>query len=290
MKNDINLNFYKTFYIVASLKSINDAANKMFISQPAVSKQIKTLENDLGVKLFVRTSKGISLTPEGKVLYSQIEKALYYIDLSDKQLQDYKSVLEGNLVIGCPSHITSFYLLNKIEKFIEKYPCITVRVDSSSTSELIEKLYRNDVDIIIDGLPVEVDDRFYKKELIEFETVFIKSKNYPYDFYSSESKFIMPPKRSSLRKRIDDSLSYNNKNIKIGLEVDTTDLTIKSVIKNLGIGFVIKNAIEEEINNNKIDIINVDFELPKLQIDLVYSKDYLSIVAERFLKECINEK
>ena len=74
MINDLNLNLYKVFYNVAVSCSFKEAAEKLCVSQPAISKQIKNLEENLGVKLFYRFNKGIELTNEGKILFKQIEK------------------------------------------------------------------------------------------------------------------------------------------------------------------------------------------------------------------------
>lgn len=288
--HDINLNLYKVFYYVASLKSFNDAADKLYISQPAVSKQIKNLEELLDVKLFNRYNKGIELTNEGKILFEQVEKMFSCIDVSNKNLSLAKQLLIGEITIGCPSHITSFYLLNYIEKFKKEHPQIIVKIDSSSTAELIYKLQKHQIDFIIDSLPIEVDKNLFKMiPLRTFETTFIINSNSKIDKTDDLSKqcFILPPEKSSMRRSLDKVLKKNNINLNVGLLVETTDLIINAVKNNIGIGYVIKDAGIKDLNDGIFKEIKFDFELPVLEINLIYSEDFISYPVKIFLKEYI---
>lgn len=290
MINEINLNLYKVFYYVATLKSFNEAAEKLYVSQPAISKQIKNLETLLNVKLFHRMNKGIELTKEGQLLLENIEKSFFYLELSNKELDQLKQFNIGELAIGCPSHITSFYLLKYVEEFKKQHPGITVRIDSSSTKELLEKLSKNKIDFIIDSFSNEVDDtKFLIRPIKDFETIFITSNKEDIKYKTLESNvFVLPPERSSMRKNLDKILHKNNIKLNISLMVDTTDLIISAVKNNMGIGYIIKNAVINEINNKEIYEIPINFELPRLELELVYSKEYVSIIAQEFIKKYIN--
>ena len=90
MNQDINLNLYKVFYWVATLSSFKKASDKLCVSQPAISKQIKNLEEILGVKLFFRLNKGIKLTKEGLMLLEQVEKMNFYLEASVKYISSSK--------------------------------------------------------------------------------------------------------------------------------------------------------------------------------------------------------
>ena len=105
MNNNINLNLYKVFYFVATTKSFKQASIDLCVSQPAISTQIKNLENLLNVKLFYRYSKGIELTNEAKILLSHIEKMNFYLEAAEKYIKLSKDMEIGILTIGCPSHI-----------------------------------------------------------------------------------------------------------------------------------------------------------------------------------------
>ena len=292
MINDINLNLYKVFYNVAISGSFKEATEKLCVSQPAISKQIKNLEEDLGVKLFYRFNKGIELTNEGKILFKQIEKMNFYLEASMKCIDDSKNLLTGELTIGCPSHITSFYLLKFIEKFRSDYKNVKIKVVSDSTSVLVENLMHHKLDFIIDSYPIEV----YSKEIVikkieTFDTIFIASNDYKCEIKNvydlKDKNLILPLPRSSMRKSLMKSLSEYGVDLNIVLAVDTTDLIISSVKRNLGIGYVIKESVKQELLNKEVKQVDIKCDLPKMELDLVYIKDYLSFPAKKFLKEYI---
>lgn len=292
MINNINLNLYKVFYNVAIAGSFKDAAEKMCVSQPAISKQIKNLEDNLGIKLFYRLNKGIELTHEGSILFKQIEKMNFYLEASMKYIDATKRLIIGELTIGCPSHITSFYLLKFIEQFRNDYQNIKIKIVSDSTSALIDGLMHHKLDFIIDSYPIEVFSKeVVIKKLETFDTIFIASNDCQYEInniYDFENKnLILPLPRSSMRKSLMKSLSQYCIDLNVVLAVDTTDLIISSVKRNLGIGYVVKEAVKQELINKEIKQLDVKCDLPKVELDLVYIKDYLSFPAREFLKEYI---
>lgn len=88
----VNLNLYRIFYYVAKEKSITGAAKRLYISQPAISKSLKKLEEELHVNLFSRNLNGVELTEEGKILFTYVEKALKNITAAENALNIYKNI------------------------------------------------------------------------------------------------------------------------------------------------------------------------------------------------------
>ena len=117
---NIDFNLYKTFYIVTQCKSFSKASENLFVSQPAISYNIKELEKALDVKLFYRNAKGVTLTPEGENLYYYIKNACDYICLGEQSIKESKEMISGNIRIGVPTHIGISYLGDKIERFHKK--------------------------------------------------------------------------------------------------------------------------------------------------------------------------
>lgn len=291
MKQDINLNLYRVFYYVATLKSFSEASTKLCISQPATSKQIKNLEDVLGTKLFFRKSRGIELTADGKYLLEQVEKMGFYLDAVTKYLALSKSLEVGELVIGCPSHITSFYLLQYIEGFRKEFPGIHIKVVSDSTMELIEQIEHHKIDFIIDSSPIaKTYDNLIIEKLKVFETCFIVDSSID-NIHSIEDlnnkNFVMPLSRSSMRKNLEKLLKNYDVEMNVVLEVDTTNLMIESVKRKIGIGYVVEEAVKEDLEHSDIKKLNIKCELPKLELNLVYTEGYLSPSATYFLKKYI---
>ncbi len=294
MNKDINLNLYKVFYYVATTKSFKKASEILCVSQPAISKQIKNLEEILNVKLFYRYNKGIELTTEGNLLLEQIEKVNFYLEVSEKYINASKELDSGRLVIGCQSHIASFYLLDIVERFIKDYSGIKIDIVSDSTSELLDGLKHHKIDFVIDNysedeLPIE----FNIEKLDTFETIFICNNECKYNIKSIKDlnnvSLVLPLERSSMRRNIEKTLRDNGVVPNVALSVDTTKLIISSVEKSIGIGYVIKECVKEELENKQLKEIKLDCELPKFGLRLVYNKDYLSYPAIKFIKEYINK-
>lgn len=130
---DINLEYYKIFYYTAKQKSVTLAAEKLSISQPAVSQAIKHLEKDLGCALFVRMAKGVRLTKEGEMLFSYVERGYEAILSGEKRLLEMLNLEKGEICIGASDMTLKYYLLPYLERFHEKYPNIRDRDQCANT-------------------------------------------------------------------------------------------------------------------------------------------------------------
>ena len=184
------------------------------------------------------------------------------------------------------------YLLKYIEKFRNDYKGINIKIVNDSTTVLVNSLIHHQIDFIIDSYPIEISSKeLLIKKLEDFDTIFIVGNAYKEKINSiydlKGENFILPLPRSSVRKNLEKKLSEYNIDLKVGLSVDTTDLIISSVKRNLGIGYVVKEAVKQEIKDKTIKELKLDCDLPKLELNLVYIKDYLSYPAKEFLKKYI---
>ena len=172
-----NLNNYKVFYNVAKYKSLSKAAEKLYISQPAISKSISKLEEGLEIKLFDRTSKGVMLTDEGEVLYKHIESAFESIIKGEEEIKKIGELGIGQLRIGVSTSLCKHILLDYLKGFITMNPHIKVIIDCHSTINTIKLLQEEKIDI---GLICETDiPKGYKyKKLKDIHDIFVASDNY----------------------------------------------------------------------------------------------------------------
>ena len=291
MKN-VNLNWLKVFMVVATSNSFLDASKKLYISQPAISKSIKLLEEELHINLFYRGNKGICLTPKGEQLLAYIMEANDVLNTAERMIGKDDDMDCGELVIGAQSHIVRYYLLEKIEEFRKSYPKINIRIIDLSTSDLLESLEKHKVDFVVDSSPIEtIYNNTIVKPVAYLDTCFIKcSKNRARinDAKLLENKdIILPLSRSSLRKTLEQDLSRYGISLTPKLEFDTEELIIESVKRNLGLGFVVKNAIMSDVVDGHIDIIDINNELPKVEINIVYVENYLSRLSKLFINKYI---
>ena len=287
--DNLNLNFFKIFYEVANCNSFLKASNKLYITQPAVSRSIAKLEEELGITLFYRANKGITLTSNGEILLKYVKDIEKLLLACERMLSSNNNSNFGTIVIGVQSHIVRNYLLEKISRFKNKYPNINFKLNDLSTLGLIEALEKHELDFVIDSSPINSPYNNLKIMPIDkLNTCFIKSKENNAKITKlsdlEDKCLIMPIERSSLRKNLIKVLDENNVKLTPQLEYATEELIIEYTKKNLGIGFVIEG---ESIKNEQdcIDKIELKESLPTMEINLVYIESYITELAKKFISE-----
>ena len=289
MINDINLNLYRVFYICSKCNSFVEASKKLCVSQPAISKQIKNLEDLLGTKLFYRDSNGLVLTNDGKQLYNYIDKSYNYLMAGEKIIKENNNMNVGTIVIGAPAHIASFYLLEYIEEYRKKHPNVFFRIVNGTTTELLKGLEDHRIDFVIDSSPINIVNKDMKVvTLASFDTCFVTSNNNK-ETDIKNHKYIMPYERSSIRKNLEKELAKHDVKLNVVLEVETTDLIISSVKREIGTGYVVKQAVNQELKTNELIELKTSYDLPKLELNLVYIEDYLTNLSNYFIENHITK-
>lgn len=290
------MNLYKVFYVVAKNNSFSKAAEELFVTQPSVSYSVKQLEDRLNIKLFKRNHKGIKITAEGKDVLEYVKKSYNDISVGERCLRENKNLNSGKISIGVQSHIGRFFLFPYIEEFHKKYPNIEINISSRNTAELINLLEDNEIDFVIDTSPIETEYRnLIIKPLMELDHCFVSSINYAIKNKNmkveelNDYSLILPVKRSTPRKQLTKLLKDKKIELKPFITIETTEMLIDAVKKNMGIGYVMKNAIEEELKNNELEEININMQLPKLLLNLVYIESNLTNIPKVFIEELMKK-
>lgn len=298
MNKDLNLNLYKIFYEVAKNKSISAASKNMYISQPAISKAIKNLENDLGVVLFYRTLNGTVLTEKGQELFEYVEEAFNSFRAAEKKMNENKNLEKGSLSVGIPSHIASFYIMNKVVEFHEKYSKIDVTVVNRPSSELLKLLENNEIDFVIDTMSFKDElDCFNVKKLTTFSHCFIALSNTNFieekDEYSLKDlksvPLILPVFHSSHRQILDNLAKENNVELENILSIETSELIYSMVKKGLGVGYILYDMVKDDIESGKLKLIKVKEQLPQVPLNLIYREKNLTEAPLRFINEYLGK-
>lgn len=286
--NNINLNLYRIFYIVAKSKSLVEASQKLHISQPAISKDIKKLEDAMNTKLIYRKNNGISLTKDGEEFIKYLDEAFGILNTGEEIIRQQNDLEHGTISIGCLSHISSLYLMERIEAFKNKYPGIKIQILSASSEQLMDLLQLHKLNFIIDtSIPNTIYNNVEIKFLKDFDTIFISNRKMEINNIQEleNKKWILPFDYTGTRKRLDKTLEKYNISIKSSMELDVTDLIIDAVKRNLGVGYVIKDAVSGELRNNNVYQINTDIKLPKTSIYLINLKGQLTRADKILIKE-----
>lgn len=296
-KSNINLNLYKTFYDVAKCGSISKAAKESFTSQPAISKSIKKLEEELGTQLFYRNLSGVELTEKGKELLYFVEKSYNNLIIAERNMLETENLQRGKLSIGMPSNIGSFFLFDKIIEFHKKFPNIEITIITGGTANLISLLDSHKIDFAIDTSPINVriDEGMIVKKLKEVQYGFIVKKDTTLLDVNrvksirnlKEYPLILPIPGTANRNDLDEVLKENDISIENIINIHTSEMIIAGVKKDLGIGYVINNLVEQEVENGEIELLNIKEKLPTVEINIIYNKHFLTTAPRRFIEEYI---
>ena len=169
----INFELYKIFVEVAKEGNITKASEKLNVSQPAITKQIKNLEEQLSIKLLERKSKGVILTLEGKKLYEKLKNPIEELNEIDRQVCEEKVIN-----IGTHNHMGSCIFGNVLNKYYLKYPNVNLNLICEETYEMMKKLHHKELDIVFSKKcnNEEIDNIEYTK-LGYLHDVIIANKN-----------------------------------------------------------------------------------------------------------------
>lgn len=286
--NDIDLNLYKIFLAVADCKSFSKAANNLHITQPAVSYAIKTLEENLNAKLFIRNYNQSILTKEGEILISHIKKAYNNILVGEKFLQDSHNLIFGDINIGVPTHIGTTLVMPKICEFHKFHPNIKFHILSKSTNSMISLLENNSLDFIIDSFPIENTNRITLVNLNRSKTCFVSKNNLNESITENNYMnfdFILPNKSTSNRLMFDELLSKQEITIFPSVESYSTEMAVQFVKEDFGIAWLLKDSIQYQLDNKMLYEVPTTFKLPEIQLQLAYIDNFISFPARKFIEK-----
>lgn len=298
IENNINLNAYKTFYVVAKWESFSKAASELYISQPAVSYSIKKLEEELNTKLFIRLNKGIKLTDAGEKLKFYVENAFNNIIAGCNELKDSDEKLSGEINIGIHSNIGTFLLPKIVKRFIEKYPNVKINIYNSTTKEMKEMFNKHQIDILILHFPIynSEDSNIYEEELFTCDSCFFGVKKY-YDSFLISNKqnkvfdcpLLLPLKGFTTSNSLEKVFKKHNLILSSNIYLYTTEMLVSLAKEGIGVGWALKDCITEELSNGNLYEIPLDIELPKMEFSVAYDKNTINKTALEFAKHLINE-
>ena len=290
--SEINLNLYRVFCAVAKSKTYAEASGILNISIPAISININKLEDALETKLFLREKNGLKLTKNGKKLYEIANKALEKIDLGEKMILEKNDISNGEITIGCPSHIASFYLMNRIEKAMKDYPNLKIKlICGANYVELMNLLQNHKLNFVILDQIIETDDEFEIEEIKTLNNIFISKV--PLKINKLEEledfNYILNFENTISTKSLFEKLKKYGIEIKSTLECDTTELRIDAIKRNLGIGYAIKETAILELEKGELFEVELPIELPKIKINIICIKEQLTKVDKAFIRKYLKK-
>lgn len=270
----INLELYRIFKIVADEENLTKASNILHISQPAVTKHIKNLENELNVKLFKRTKYGMTLTNNGQKLYLQIKDPINTLNKADNLFNKFRDINLG-VHTNMPSRIYS----NGISKFYEQNKNSTINILKLIAENMFFMLSKQEIDLAF--------SKKYSEELYDTNIIKFISLGYLHDVFvvNSNSKYLgQKISRNDLKKTTIYTLksfssAYQNlvnalefkPNEKINIKNVTYSGIIEIIKSQDIISVVTKEYIEDELKNNELCILDTTLKLEPAEYGIYYN-------------------
>lgn len=295
---EITYDYYRIFYFVANNKSISQAARALNCNQPNITKTIKTLEGQLHCKLFVRSSRGVTLTPEGQKLYTHVKIAYEHIRKAEMELIDDKTLKAGLVTISCCESALHGVMVPILQKFHSLYPGIRVCITNISTSQAIQVLGSGISDFAVVSAPTSTISNFKATPLLTFRDQLIGSPKYSH--LCKKSLNYENILRYPLIGLGSNTLTYDfYKQLcaKQGLtwapsiEVGTINQILSLIEADLGIGFVPSFLVRKELEEEKVVSIPLTLNPPERKILLIEdTRSHLSKAALTFKKMLIDNK
>ena len=273
-----NLSSYRIFYTVANTGNISKAAKELYISQPAISKSIQKLEESVGCKLFSRSSRGVVLTDEGKLLYDHVSSAFETLTLGEEKLRRSIELGVGHLKIGVSATLCKYMLLPYLKEYIRRNPHISISITCQSTNETLRLLEDNKIDIGLIGKPDNLKNIHFDF-LEEIEDVFVTTKDYIRNLRArgiqknqilSSSTLMLLDKNNMTRQYIDDYLQDNQIVIKDSIDISNMDLLIDFARIGVGVACVIKSFVSEDLASGALVEIPLGIPIHKREVGFAY--------------------
>ena len=289
----INLNHYRTFWVVAQSKSYADASNKLNVTKTAIAKNIQQLEDQLNTKLFYRESRGVKLTADGETFYKFVDRGFSEIEAGEKLIAQKNNIETGEIIIGALSHIADFLLIDKIQEVKSKYPELKVKLTTGATGKnLIELLEDHKIDFAVDSTSMNIKNKdIVKEELMEVENIFVSKKPTKIEDIKELTNFklVLGGEYTHTTQELINTLKEHGVSIKPSVEIDITELRISAAKKGIGISYVMKESVKEALKNKEVYEVKMPIKLPVSKINLIYLKEQLNKADKQFIKEYLKK-
>ncbi len=275
----MNFTHLKTFHQIAEKKSFTEAARALFLSQPAVSMQVQSLEHSLGVVLFDRSSRRICLTPEGEVLHAYTKKLFDLVHSIQNEFQYISKKLTGTLNIGATYIMGIYFLPRFIALFHKRYPDVHVNLEVDNSHNIAEKILQGHVELGFAGSS-SIHPKLSRHFLHREPLVVVCGKNFylaQNDFVTANdlvnANFIMRERGTRLENKIATWLKNHagTESKPVIMTVGSMEATKKLIMNDCGITVLPKHAVEDEVDAEKI----IQLHVKEMQLYVDYFLSYV---------------
>lgn len=296
MVNRMNISYdsYRVFYYVAKYQNVTQAANRLMNSQPNVTRAIKNLEEALGCRLFLRSNRGVRLTPEGEKLYAHIAPAVEHIQAGEEAVSADQSLRSGIVTIAASEIALRCCLLPVLGAYRRNHPGVRIRVSNHSTSQAVAALREGLADFAVvtaaDDLPKGLSQRWVR-DIQEVPVCgdafsFLQGRALSIAELSQYPLIGLGPDTVSFRF-FSRFFSQHQAPFRLDIETATADQILPFVREGLGIGFVPEEFLREASSPASIQVLSLKDPIPKRSILLLKRERQALSAAARKLNQMI---
>jgi DNA-binding transcriptional LysR family regulator len=285
-----------TFLEVARHNSFSRAAEKCFLTQPAVSAQIRALEDEIGAKLFDRSGSRVALTSAGKAFHVFAEETLDRKRRIISSLGDMEHTPRGEIVVAA-NEATCLHVLPEVfSEFKKQYPKVAVSISRAERGKILESVLDKSVDFGVVSLPVD-SNKLKVVTIHKDELVLICSPIHPFaSFKKAELDDVVNyplllPKSGRTRDALDELFRSRKLKTNVSMELDSSELLKRFVAADVGIGFIARSNILADVKSRNLAALTVSGATIHRDLALVYRKDkQLSRGAQAFIDIAVKTK
>ncbi|MRG85003.1 selenium metabolism-associated LysR family transcriptional regulator [Salinibacillus xinjiangensis] len=291
----MNFEHLKVFYTAANKKNFSETAKILHLSQPSVSSQIRQLEESLNVSLFRRTTKKVSLTAEGKLLYQYAGKILELVNQTKKEIDLLSQSVHGELIIGASLTTGEYFLPYFLGQYKQEYPHVDLTMKIYNSEQIIEKLENEEINVGFIESMISYS-HLHQEAIMDDELVMVASKQW-FDSSFDEEETITPEELFSLpiimreqgsgtRQVVEENLRRNDLNpskLNIILELESTESIKSAVESGMGISIISKSAVQKEMKLGILKALRIKGIRLKRYFYAVYNDQNLSLPSESFV-------
>lgn len=287
---NVNFEYYKIFYYVAKYKNFTKAARALGNGQPNVTRAMNCLEQQIHCTLFIRTNRGVQLTPEGEALFSHVASAVSQLQTAENELNSSTGLEHGSISIGASETALNIYLLDKLKSFHMEHPGIRLKIYNHSTPQAIRSVKNGEIDFAVVSTPTDVCAPLKDVHLQPFQEILVGGKTFT--ALGSQELTLAELKNYPLICLGRETMTwqfYHQLFLSHGLELTpdteaaTTDQILPLVKCELGLAFLPEIMAREALQKHEIVQIQLREKIPQRQICIVYDRQHpLSAAAQKF--------
>ncbi len=288
----ISYDYYKVFYYVCKYKNFTKAASVLSTSQSSISHTITNLESQLNCRLFTRTNRGISITPEGQELFAYVSVGCEQFIKGEQELSQSFHLENGRIRLGTTETALHCFLFDVIDRFHTKYPKVKIQIVNDNTIRSIQSLKEGSVDMSICATPFELSSRMRAVPLCEFQDVLIGGEQYqdlqvaPLSLAQCQNYPLISFSEGTMSRIFMERIFQSHHlTLTAAIESATSDLILPMVKHNLGLGFIPRPIAEADIQAGNVYEIKTKEAIPPRQVCLIYDPQLPQSMASKAFRK-----